>query len=858
MPLADVTAAEWGRIRGTADLLIDTPAELWDEIARAEFGDSEALRLAAIELARSFDDAPDFFGFPVFSRIEQPPPEAVLSTGAMVGAYRIEGEIGRGGMGRVYKATRADGSYSRTVAIKLVRVPGQIAVERFRAERRIHAELEHENIARLHDAGANDDGSLYFVMEYIDGVPIDVFCRGVDPKSIVTLFRTVASAVAFAHGMGVVHRDLKPANILVNAAGCPKLLDFGIASLRSSPVPASAYGVTPASASPEQLRGGIATERSDVYSLGLMLRSALAAHPDAMARDLNAIVEKALAEDPAGRYPGAAEFSADLTRWLRSLPVEARPRTWDYRLGLFLRRHRIASVLTAGLLLALGGGTAGILWQRHRVQLELQATGEIVRNVLAQETGMRSLAGATELRRSLVQQALNQLRTVAPEGARDPDLACDFADAYLRIGLILGMPGAPSLGDYAGAEASIRRGRALAEDIVRRWPQSSRGSDLLATGLSLEEALLGWRGDDAACIRQGERAQAAFRQFATLTPDLTAARVRNEEMLARCYTKAGRLDDAIRTVRDRIARGERENAPVGTLVGSYGRLARTLYEAGYLEDGRAAFRRSIELYRAVYRETPVHPAQISLAQELISAAAARPRPCRDPEDQIDIRESLALASQAFATDANNVTALSLLADAQRCLAMNLTSNNQVSQGFSLLEQNRRLLMATDVTSSSVRKRLAQNWLETAVAADVGHDWSSAVSAADKAVDALQRGAREPGDGLLLAEAWSQRGVALNKGGRTDDAITAWRRQLQIMRTYAHDLPGRNTQLELARTLHETGRRFRTASQPDASDLMSEAVRTFESVPFPPAREVAEARRDLSGPAPARSPGKAQY
>jgi serine/threonine protein kinase len=203
--------------------------------------------------------------------------------GARIAQYRILDKLGEGGMGDVYRAVRADDEYEKQVAIKLVRqgLDTESGYERFRRERQILAGFEHENIARLLDGGTTDEGYPYFVMELVEGMPIDEYCDqgrlGVEAR--IHLFRSVCSAVQYAHQRLVVHRDIKPSNILVTADGIPKLLDFGIATILSAEVhsPGAEPTVTvqrmltPQFASPEQLRGEVITTASDVYSLGMVL-----------------------------------------------------------------------------------------------------------------------------------------------------------------------------------------------------------------------------------------------------------------------------------------------------------------------------------------------------------------------------------------------------------------------------------------------------------------------------------------------------------------------------------------------------------------------------------------------------------
>lgn len=324
--------------------------------------------------------------------------DAATRTGQRIGAWILEQEIGHGGMGAVYRARRADGLFEAAAAIKFLR--GGLAqpaiTRRFLSERQILASLAHPGIARLLDGGTTEDGAPFIVMELIDGRPIDAFCddENLDVRDRVRLFLDVTDAVQHAHHALVVHRDLKPSNILVTPEGRPKLLDFGVAKLLAEGEEAETTGLgplTPAFASPEQLKGLRPTVATDVYALGLVLyrlltgrlafilegatpgeierritteepprpsdaaREARPAFSAQLEGDLDNILLMALRKEPERRYPSVEAFATDLRRYLDGMPVAARPATARYRLGKFLRRRGAAVAGVAFAVLAIVG-----------------------------------------------------------------------------------------------------------------------------------------------------------------------------------------------------------------------------------------------------------------------------------------------------------------------------------------------------------------------------------------------------------------------------------------------------------------------------------------------------------------------
>ena len=353
--------------------------------------------------------------------------------GQRFGAYRVVSHLARGGMGDVFLAERDDGAFEQRVAVKLIGrgLLARDAETRFGVEGQILAKLNHPNIARILDGGTTADNVAYLVMEYVDGQPIDNYCRsrGLSIRRRLELFRQVCSAIEYAHRNLIVHRDVKPSNILVTNEGVPKLLDFGIAKLlgddeetfAAEATQATSRVMTPDFASPEQILGQPITTASDVYALGVLLYGLLAEskpystsglRPSELERvvvdtlpvkpsqavvnrtrnttgspstdattwsrrlrgDLDDIVLKALRKEPEQRYGNAQQLSADVHRHLMGMPVEARGRTWPYVMRKFLQRN-VAPVAVASIVMTAGVTAAiyhneSITQERDRVRAE--------------------------------------------------------------------------------------------------------------------------------------------------------------------------------------------------------------------------------------------------------------------------------------------------------------------------------------------------------------------------------------------------------------------------------------------------------------------------------------------------------
>ncbi len=486
-----MNADRWKRIQEVFEAALEVPASDRDAwIEKTCLSDSALRAEVSSLLAADQDDR--------VAEIVSGTAEAVLNfeeqsmAGRMIGPYRIEREVGRGGMGTVYLATRADGQYEQEVAIKVVRerMARPDLVERFRAERQILARLEHPNIARLLDGGTTDEGSPYVVMEHIEGLPLDEFCeqRKLSLAARLDLFLGLCDAVRYAHRNLIVHRDLKPSNVLVTREGVPKLLDFGLAKLLDptgdpdfSATRTVARMLTPEYASPEQVRGDPVSTASDVFSLGVMLyellteqrphttsgtsqgeleRAICELDPErpstAITRtsgvtsrlhlsvrgvegDIDNIVLMALRKEPERRYASAAELADDIRRHLDGLPVLARPSTWSYRSSKFVRRHKlgVGSAVTIVLLLIAAAIVSTTLFVRaDRAQATAEQTNRFLSDMLGSvNPAVAQGEDATLLRRILDESAARIDNELGGRPEVATTLHATIGSTYYSLGL---------------------------------------------------------------------------------------------------------------------------------------------------------------------------------------------------------------------------------------------------------------------------------------------------------------------------------------------------------------------------------------------------------------------------------------
>ena len=720
----------------------------------------------------------------------------MIGVGTSLGHYRILREIGHGGMGTVYLGARADDVFEKQVAIKVVSgaFVGHALQESFSRERQLLATLDHPGIARVLDGGATANGLQFLVMEYVDGTPIDAYCdaRQLGTHARLRLFLEVCRAVHYAHGRLIVHRDIKASNVLVGEDGRPKLLDFGIAKLlaqEESPGDPSATLVrawTPESASPEQVRGEPTTIATDVYGLGALLYRLLTGRPVfdlsgrdhvdrarviceatperpsvaaartpgrtkalAVADDVDMIVIEALHKEPSRRYRSAEHLAEDIERHLAHRPVLAAPDSWKYRARKFIGRHPAATAASMAAVVAVLAATAAALWQARRADRERE-------RAQARLTDVRRLANtlifdvydrvenspnATPIRRTLVEKGLESLDRVAPDGASDPTLSLELADAYRRLAEVQGTPGKSNLGDRDGAARSLEKGRSmLAPFLARADPPVAIEVSYLNLTRQLALTLAGdpdrARQLTVENLERAKRLQKRHPDDNTVTEAVAstyfyAALSRPDNQLD-LWSEAHRLYQALNVRVPGNPVHLRSLALTSMYIGTFHGVAKR-YELA-----RTNFERALELDRQVQKLRPDdRKTTIDVAVDLgnLASLASLAVPPALAEAIALYRESLALREQAVAQDPRDVFARQAL-------------------GFCL----------TELCNLSRRSG----------------DVDAAVGYGQRAVDAYE--ALPPSEQLMRrGNAWFAFGRALSQAGRRTEGCAALRRALQYFK-----------------------------------------------------------------------------
>jgi tetratricopeptide (TPR) repeat protein/predicted Ser/Thr protein kinase len=412
-----------------------------------------------------------------------------------IGAYRVTGLVGQGGMGAVYRGERAAGDFDHTVAIKVIR-PGALSgalIDRFRRERQTLARLAHPNIARLFDGGETAAGEPYIVMEFVEGRPLaDWRAEKPDRAVRLDLFIAVASAVAFAHQNLIVHGDVTPANILVDAEGRPRLIDFGISSpaTASQPFPAAPDGKagihTPGFAAPERIAGAPSTTLSDVYSLGKTID--WLTEGEAVDPELAAVVARAMAKDPADRYPTVDALIADVTAYRGGFPVAAVGGGRRYVFGKFVGRHRLAvgAAATAGaLLLGAFGATLAANARAEAARAEAEARFQQTRKIATTMlfdvyNAVSKVQGSTRAREVLAKTGLEYLDALTADPDAPLDVRVEAGRGYVRLAQVTGSGQQSQLGKAADANALLAKAEAVLTRAYAEAPNDEKARRALA------------------------------------------------------------------------------------------------------------------------------------------------------------------------------------------------------------------------------------------------------------------------------------------------------------------------------------------------------------------------------------------
>jgi hypothetical protein len=623
-----LTPEQYARIDALLDELFDLPEK---ERARglSSLSTEDPAVISEVEsLLRAARSTQGFLSAP--ARLAQPNVAQEMAVGAQCGAWRITRLVGRGGMGEVYEAVRAQADFEQRVAIKILQHEAAEQLERFQVERQILARLDHPGIARLYDGGITEDGRPYMVMEYVQGRAITDYCEatGATLQQRLRLFFQVCEAVAYAHRNLVIHRDLKPSNILVTRDGQVKLLDFGIAKLIDSQLArvtqGSAAPLTPICAAPEQLNGQPVTTATDVYALGVLLFELLtgthpwmtgdtpmlaamravlhrpassasgmiesrptAPVPARLVRgDLDAIVAKALRAEPEHRYTTVEAFKDDVARVLAGEPVEARTGVRLYVLGHVLRRYRWAAAAAAAIFISLAGGLGIAGWQAQRAGIER----DVARRDAAREEALRynltslfhgALADRGGQPASAKDMIDNSSQRVLREYRDEPQLAGQ---------LVL------TLADLYGALEDVTGAAALLEGYVAEARPDMDPVSLADARQKLAniELLRGHTDRAAELLAQAEA-------FWDKSPQ-SFVEERLEELAVRVKLQRARgdLDGAIATSRaaiaERIAHSGHDHRETALL---YNSLAISLAAANRLDEALAAYRETTAIYRAI-------------------------------------------------------------------------------------------------------------------------------------------------------------------------------------------------------------------------------------------------------------------
>lgn len=617
---------EWSKIKEIFFQTLDLPADKREQFLANQ---DEFLRSEVLDLISSHEKAKEFIA-------ETAVFEFGLNEDQMIGKkiddYNILEEIGAGGMGKVYLATRK--GFEQRFALKLIKrgMDTEAVLNRFISERQILSRLEHPNIARLLDVGSTKDDLPYFVMEYVEGEPITKFCNSenLSTNERLEIFQKICSAVIYAHQNLIVHRDLKPSNILVTDDRTPKLLDFGIAKLLKTEdyeeTATQARVFTPEYASPEQLNGKPITTATDVYSLGVVLYELLSGQrpftstgkshqqivnliltqepilPSSVVNrsplvvvnntsenkeqktkdngrgtkslkgDLANIILKSLRKEPERRYNSVLEFSEDIRRYLVGLPVTATADTVFYRFSKFVGRNKIGTAVACFVLML----TALSIWQgivanqeRKKAEKRFNQVRKLANSVIYDyHDAIETLPGSTTVREKMVKDAIEYLDNLSAESSNDISLQKELATAYQKVGDIQGNPYVSNLGDMNGALDSYQKALLIQQKLIESNPQDSILKRQLANTYGYLADIKWAKGENKESFENYQKAL---------------------EINVKLYTE-----------------NPSDNELISELAARYYYIGQTSIKNGDINEALNNFQMSLELYKKVYETDPTN------------------------------------------------------------------------------------------------------------------------------------------------------------------------------------------------------------------------------------------------------------
>jgi serine/threonine protein kinase len=647
----------WNRIEEIFQGALERPASERCRYIAISCGDDQELRLEVESLLASDKGADTALRSLVETDVRQFAPTG-SEIGLQLGPYHLVRELDSGGMGVVYLAVRSDDQYFQIVAIKMVRrgLEWPSLVQRFRTERQILATLTHPNIGAILDGGETDDGRPFIVMEYVEGEPITLASesRGLTTRQRVELFRSVCSAVHYAHQKLVIHRDIKPSNVLVTPERIVKLIDFGVSKplvpeIIPGEPPKTESGerlLTPDYASPEQLQGKELTTASDIYSLGVLLYELLtgsrpytleglspasaerlvceeevrrpSAVPGladrirkAVAGDLDTIICKAMERDPSRRYSSARHLEEDLLRFLRGRPILAREPTPLYRLTKFIKRHRTACLMACATVVVLAASIFVYRWQSRAADRKVKQVAALADSAISDMTEKLQLSSASvETQAAISQSALQFLNQLRQSSGDDPRLLLELSKAYERTGDVQGSPFVSNLGNSGMAVTSYEEALHTATEAYRLMPGAESTVALIEAYQKLAD-METFLGNMEEGHENYQKSLSLALPFWQAKPDDPVRR----RVLAMTYAGLGDVelgklepDKALIDYRDSFRifgsdpTGEEEHDR--TLTKLYLRLGKALNELGFQSEALANDRHAIMLAEGLVQQFP--------------------------------------------------------------------------------------------------------------------------------------------------------------------------------------------------------------------------------------------------------------